>query len=215
MSQQQQSKNGSWIVRNTKREKDRECDSEEEAKDAKNDMISLGADPSHLEIIPPVETPENGDNTTATEPTSEPEDTEVDTVDPVETPTTIPDQKPQVEQDPVDWLPDHFTDKIQGVPTVNRKGYAVLASQYNVSVVAKPITLASDTDFQHAEFRAVATTEDGKEYSGFGSARVERDDDPNLLNELAETRALKRATAWATGIGITAIEELQGGMDGR
>lgn len=124
----------------------------------------------------------------------------------------VPDEK-NVEQDPVDWLPSHFIDQIQGVPTVNRKGYAVLCEQYGVSVTAEPVTLPSDTDFEYAEFRATATTEDGQEYSGFGSAHVERQDgdDAHLLAELAETRALKRAAAWATGVGVTAIEELKGG----
>jgi len=117
-----------------------------------------------------------------------------------------------VEDDPVDWMPSHFVDTIQGVPTVNRKGYAVIASQYGVAVTAEPITLASKTDFEYAEFRAVAQTEDGREYSGIGSAHVDRQDgdDKHLLNELAETRAMKRAVAWATGVGMTAVEEMKG-----
>lgn len=124
---------------------------------------------------------------------------------------TIPEQKPTVDEDPVDWLPGHFVDKISGSPVVNRKGYAVLASQYGVSVTAEPVVRASETGFEHAEFKAVATTKDGETYSGFGSAHVDRadGDDPYLLNELAETRAMKRACAWSTGIGMTAIEELQ------
>ncbi len=124
--------------------------------------------------------------------------------------TDIPDN-PDVTDDPVDWMPSHFVDDIQGVPTVNRKGYAVIAAQYGVSVVAEPVVRASETDFQHAEFKAIATTQDGQEYSGFGSAHVDRQDgdDKHLLNELAETRAMKRATAWATGVGMTAIEEMQ------
>jgi len=123
----------------------------------------------------------------------------------------LPENKPSVDQDPVDWLPSHFIDSIQGTPTVNRKGYAVIASKYNVSVEAEPVVRASETGFEHAEFRAVATTENGQTYSGFGSAHVDRQDgdDPYLLNELAETRSMKRAVAWATGVGMTAIEELQ------
>lgn len=122
---------------------------------------------------------------------------------------------PRVDQDPVDWLPEHFIDHIQGTPTVNRKGYAVIASKYNVSVTAEPVTLASETDFEYAEFEAIAVTEDGQEYSGFGSAHVNREngDSPYLLNELAETRSMKRAVSWATGIGMTAIEELQGDLN--
>jgi len=124
--------------------------------------------------------------------------------------TDVP-TNPDVTDDPVDWMPSHFIDEIQGVPTVNRKGYAVIAAQYGVSVVAEPVVRASETDFQHAEFKAIATTQDGQEYSGFGSAHVDRmdGDDKHLLNELAETRAMKRATAWATCVGMTAIEEMQ------
>jgi len=125
--------------------------------------------------------------------------------------TDLPDD-PDIKQDPVDWLPGHFVDEIQGVPTVNRKGYAVIASKYDVSVTA---TLASDTDFEYAEFTATAATSDGQEYSGFGSAHVARGDGGDreyILNELAETRAMKRAVAWATGVGLTAAAELQGDL---
>jgi hypothetical protein len=128
--------------------------------------------------------------------------------EPVE--SDLPEQTPDIDQDPVDWLPSHFIDDIQGVPTVNRKGYAVIAAKYNVSVKAEPVTLASATDFEYAEFKAVAITDDGQEYSGFGSAHIDRmdGDDPHLLNELAETRAMKRATAWSTGVGLTAATEM-------
>ena len=119
--------------------------------------------------------------------------------------------KPSITDDPLDFVPGHFVDNIQGTPTINRKGYAVLAVQQGVSVTSEPVTLASETDFEYAEFKAVATNAEGKEYSGFGSAHVDRQDgdDKHLLNELAETRAMKRATAWATGIGVTAIEEMK------
>jgi hypothetical protein len=130
--------------------------------------------------------------------------------DPTPAEADLPDD-PSVSEDPIDWLPSHFIDTIQGVPAVNRKGYAVIASKYGVSVEAEPVTLPSETDFEYAEFRATATTAEGETYSGFGSAHVARmdGDDPYLLGELAETRALKRATAWATGVGMTAVTELQ------
>lgn len=126
----------------------------------------------------------------------------------------LPDN-PNVNEDPLDWVPGHFVDTIQGKPAINRKGYAVLASNYDVSVTAEPVVLPHETDFEYAQFRAVATTADGQEYSGFGSAHVDRGDGDNtdnklLLAELAETRAMKRAAAWATGVGMTAVEELKG-----
>jgi len=76
------------------------------------------------------------------------------------------------------------------------------------------VTLPGETDFEYAEFKAVATTQDGQEYSGFGSAHVDRmdGDDPYLLAELAETRAMKRATAWATGVGMTAYSEMSNSL---
>jgi len=151
----------------------------------------------------------------SSEPPNETQEVDAEIVDhsPGQEDTDIPDN-PDVTQDPVDWMPSHFIDSIQGVPTVNRKGYAVIAAQYNVSVVAEPVVRASETDFEHAEFKAIATTEDGQEYSGFGSAHIERGDgdDEYLLNELAETRAMKRAVAWATGVGMTAMSEMQNSL---
>ena len=174
----------------------RTVESRAEAEDVKEDMEGLGMDVE----IKQAES-DGGAEVVETEPASEP-------VEPQE--TDVPDD-PSVSEDPVSWMPDHFVDTIQGVPTVNRKGYAVIASKYGVSVTAEPVTLPSEADFEYAEFKATATTEDGREYSGFGSAHVERQDgdDPHLLAELAETRAMKRATAWATGVGMTAVEELK------
>ena len=215
----------SWIVKDTSREdpNERECDSRAEAEETKDDMVALGASPDDIEIIPPQEDIEpeivdqakaadGGTEVVEEQPTPEQMENDPDIITSVED----LDEKPaSIDEDPIDWVPSHFVDDIQGVPTINRKGYCVLAERYGVSVKAEPVTLPSETDFEYAEFRAVAETEDGQEYTGFGSAHVDRQDgdDPHLLGELAETRALKRATAWATGIGMTAIEELQGGLE--
>jgi hypothetical protein len=124
-------------------------------------------------------------------------------------------QPSQLTSDPLDVISrnaDQFTDTIKGTVTINRQGYAVLAERFGISVTAEPVTLPSETGFEYAEFRATATTEDGATYTGFGSAHVDRQDgdDQYLLAELAETRAMKRATAWATGVGMSAVEELEG-----
>lgn len=205
-------------VVDTNRDVERECDSIAEAEETKADMVSLGADPSHIEIrdgenTPKSEQDSSQDNDVVETRPVEPDIEETEPA-PVQSESEgLPEEQPSVEEDPVDWLPGHFIDVIQGVPTVNRKGYAVIASQYGVEVQAEPITLAEETDFEYATFRAIATTEDGKEYSGIGSAHIDRGDDSEILNEMAETRAMKRSTAWATGIGMTAIEEIQSGGD--
>jgi hypothetical protein len=130
-------------------------------------------------------------------------ETDADTVD-------LP-ASPPVDEDPLTWMPDHFVDTIEDEPAINRKGYAVLAEHYGISVTTTPLTIPSESDWEYAEFRAVATTADGREYTGFGSAHVERGDDKVVLGEMAETRAEKRATASATGVGMLAVEEMKAG----
>jgi len=214
---------------NHRGEKTKTFDSRAAATENRDDMIGLGASPEDFEVVKGAiddyseyadgldtvgnqsasEAKSDGGTEVVETPDTDPRD-DADVVETQPTADDLPDD-PSVGEDPVDWLPSHFIDTIQGVPAVNRKGYAVIASKYGVSVEAEPVTLPSETDFEYAEFRAVATTEDGQTYSGFGSAHVERQDgdDKHLLAELAETRAMKRATAWATGVGMTAVSELQ------
>jgi hypothetical protein len=136
---------------------------------------------------------------------------EADNPEPVETPD-LPEKT--LSEDPLNWVPGHFVDEIEGVPTINRKGYAVIAEHYDISVTAEVVTSPAETDFEYAEFQATAETPDGATYSGWGSAHIDRGDDKEILAEMAETRAMKRATAWATGVGMTAMEELRGEVDG-
>jgi len=194
-----------FILENSRSGKTREFENRAAAEDQRQQMIGLGVDPADLEITQ-AENPrsDGGPDVDIVDHTpDEPETPDTDDLD------AVADK--DLGTDPISVMPNHFVDSIQGVPTINRKGYAVLAEHFGVSVVAEPVTLPSESDFEYAEFRAVATTEDGTEYSGFGSAHVKRmdGDDPHLLAELAETRAMKRATAWATGVGVTAMSEMQ------
>lgn len=54
-----------------------------------------------------------------------------------------------------------------------------------------------------------ATTADGRTCEAYGSAHVDRGDDHELLLELADTRARKRALSIATGVGAVAVAELR------
>jgi hypothetical protein len=177
-----------WTVRDIDRGIEREFDTRSKAESVIQDFA--GAD---LELIPPQE---NG------------HDSDVIDVDSSDDTEALGERS--VAEDPIQWMPSHFIDKIQGVPVINRKGYCVLAEHSNISVQAEPVTRPPETDFEYAEFQATAETPDGQEFSGYGSSHVDRGDDPTLLAELAETRAMKRATAWATGVGMTAIEEMSG-----
>lgn len=194
-----------------------EYNSRVEAEDQLNKLVELGMDSTNLSIH--TEDPRD----TSTETDGGTENVEViDDATPTENSKPTQADSDALEDiaekdlatDPLSVMPGHFVDTIQGVPTINRKGYAVLAEHFGVSVVAEAVTLPSETDFEYAEFRAIATTEDGTEYSGFGSAHIDRQDgdDPHLLAELAETRAMKRATAWATGVGVTAMSEMKNSL---
>jgi len=196
-----------FIVRDTDRANERPVESRAKAEEVAEELRGMGAS---VKIIPP----DADDNVDVVEHDEQPK--EANTVEPDNVDAEALDAvaEKDIATDPLSVMPKHFVDQIQGVPTINRKGYAVLAEHFNVSVAAEPITLPSETDFEYAEFRAVATTEDGQEYSGFGSAHINRQDgdDPHLLAELAETRAMKRATAWATGVGITAYTEMSNNL---
>jgi len=187
-----------YTVINHEQENTREFESRAEAEEAVETVIDLGADPSNVELK---EANTDGG--------------EADVINvPNETPEDVLPDNPAVDEDPLDYMPSHFVDTIQGTPAINRKGYAVLASHYNIGVKAEPVVRASETEWEYAEFKAVAVTDVGTEYSGFGSAHVDRmdGDDKYLLNELAETRACKRALALATGVGVVSAEEMRGSL---
>jgi hypothetical protein len=193
-------------------------DSKSEAEETKDDLVQLGADPRHLEIVPPGESVQSDSDTSKgdvegvgeADPVTPEEHQEAKAVESSTGTDPLPESKPDLDTDPIEWMPSHFVDEIQGVPTLNRKGYAVMAEQFGVSAKAEPIVRASESDFEYAEYRGVAVTADGVEYTDIGSAHVERmdGDDKYLLNELAATRAKKRAASWALGVGMTAKEEM-------
>jgi hypothetical protein len=190
-----------WTVIDHDNDNRIKVDSRSEAEERKTTAQEFGS--NDVEIVPPGET-DGGEPQSADVVEVDADAETIDTVDAVDL------ENRDVTKDPMQWMPSHFIDEIQGVPAINRKGYAVLAQHCNISVRAEPVTRPAETDFEYAEFQAVAETEDGTEYTGYGSAHVDRDDDPTLLAELAETRAMKRATAWATGVGMTAVEEMDG-----
>jgi hypothetical protein len=114
-----------------------------------------------------------------------------------------------VADDPLTWMPGHFVDDIDGTPAVNRKGFEVLSHFYSVSVAAELQVPPEETDHEYARVKATATTDDGRTCEAFGSAHVDRGDDPELLLEMADTRARKRCLSIATGAGAVAVEELR------
>jgi len=118
----------------------------------------------------------------------------------------LPDRS--VSDDPLTWIPGEFVDQIDGSQAINRKGFEVLAHFYDVSTTSDLQVKPEETDHEYCRVKATATI-DGRTVEAFGSAHVDRGDDPELLLEMADTRARKRALSIATGVGAVAVEELK------
>ncbi len=223
-----------WTVRDKARDdKEWEVESRSEAEEKKSTAVELGANPEQIEIVPPQEDiePEVVDQTeekaadggaTVEEPTPEEleNDPEIITgVDDLEQDESagydLPD-KPPVDEDPIAWMPQDFTDNIEGKTAINRKGYEVMARHYGIGTPDSDCKVGpEETDYTFCRVKATAETDDGTVYTAHGSAHVDRGDDPFLLLEMADTRARKRVLAQATGVGMVAVEELMNGVSGQ
>ena len=195
-----------FIVRDTDRGNERPVDSRAKAEEVKADLEELGAD---VEIIPP----DTGETQTASADggpdvvETTPDELPTENIKPDTGGYDLPDDGPSVDEDPLVWMPDEFTDTIDGTVSINRKGMEVLAHHYDIQCSTELVdSLTTDAI---VVMKAVATDADGDEYSAFGSASKQRGDDAGLLIEMADTRAYKRAISRATGVGMVAVEELQ------
>lgn len=112
---------------------------------------------------------------------------------------------------------DRFIMTLGGDEYIKREGYARLAYVQGLEIDTELVTWASDTDFTAAEARAVVRDpETDRTWSGHATAHLEDEDLSGAagnLNELAETRAITRALAWATGEGMSAAEHPDGAED--
>ena len=206
------------------RDNDREFETRKQAEEKKNDMVSLGASPEDLEIVANgVADDIDADIVSHSEEAdkSESEDTQppnvIDTQEAVaqaeETTEALDELGESLETDPLSILPGHMVDNIQGQPAINKRGYAMIAERYGVSVKSYIECLPWENEEGRCVARAVATTDDGKEYQDYATASKEDGDMPEQLVELASTRALKRVTGWATGLGIVSYQELSNQLE--
>jgi len=193
-------------------------DSEEAAEEALEEF----GDVKNLEVIPPddskaIEDSTDDSSAEVMEDAQENETTETRTAEPVESYSEeLPDDGPSVDEDPLVWMPDEFTDEIKGTTAINRKGFEVLAHHYDIECDPEEVVLPTETNFEYAVVKATAVDADGKTYGAFGEADINEED--MVRSELlryADTRAYKRAISRATGVGMIAVEELQAGeIDG-
>lgn len=113
-------------------------------------------------------------------------------------------------------LDERFIVNLQGKNFVTYEGLLDLAHQMKLkSIKTEIIQLPTTENNQRCIMKAIAITEEGKEFEGYGDA-----DTANVnsmiakhLIRMAETRAKARALRDLTNVGMTALEEL-GGEDG-
>lgn len=118
-----------------------------------------------------------------------------------------------IDTDPLTVLPGFMTDTIQGAEAVNKRGYAMIAHQYDIEVSVDMLQSPWDNEEGRVVCKAVATTDGGKDYAAYGTACEGDGDDASNLIELADTRAQKRAVQWASGFGIVSYQELTGQLE--
>lgn len=176
----------------------RHADSRSEAEAIKADMEDLGLE---CQVQPP-----GAAGDTQQVELIETDEQHVDELDDADL-AELPERS--VGEDPLNWVPSDFIDNIDGTPAINRKGFEVLSHFYDISVYSDIQVGPEETDHEFCRVKARAVTPDGRECEAFGSAHTDRDDDLELLLELADTRARKRALSIATGVGAVAVEELK------
>lgn len=223
---------GEWEVVDHDRDNHQPADSRSDAEDMKETAEGFGSD--NVEILPPVDDDESaetdggtyaecgicGDDVDIAEARAGPQGVPIHgdcyTNDDTADDTPVVDDVSEYElddrsvgEDPLEWVPGEFVDEIDGSTAINRKGYEVLSHFYDISVGSSVQVAPENTDHEYCRVKATATMPDGRTCEAQGSAHVDRDDDPWLLLEMADTRARKRALAIATGVGAVAVEELK------
>lgn len=104
-----------------------------------------------------------------------------------------------------------FIVNLQGKEFVTYEGLLDLAHQLKLSSIeTELIQIPSSGNGNQCIVKAVAKTEDGKEFHGYGDAspsNVNKNIAPHIIR-MAETRAKARALRDLTNVGMTAVEEL-------
>lgn len=197
-----------WVLRDRDSGNTRTFDSRSKAEDTKEDLEGIGMD---VELVPPGS--EDADpEPEVVEDESEPVDPEPGpTPDTAEQAAGLPERS--IAEDPMTWVPGEFVDEIDGSQAINRKGFEVLAHFYGIDVYADLEVPPEETDHTYCRVKAKAVTAEGRECEAYGSAHVDRGDDAELLLEMADTRARKRALSIATGVGAVAVAELKNEVD--
>lgn len=217
-----------YVLKNHRKETEKEFESEDDAIDEKNNMISLGMDSQDLEIIENGETPpeeETKDESQSTQSESETDAKEPEIVKGVAGDSSeVKDLPGEVSTESVTIeTEEQFVTDIKGVPDtfvvqmgdsvhIKKTGYYYLAAQMGLEVQTEPLNPTWEGDSDTASWRGIVRDGD-KEWSNVGTAHLDHEDMQGAganLDELAATRSACRALSMATGTGVASMEEMIG-----
>jgi len=182
----------------------RTVSSRAEAEDVKSDMEGLGMT-CKIESIDEPET--DGGEVKDPQPVTE-EPVVQEAVEEQGDEYDLPDEGPSVDEDPLVWMPDEFTDVVDGTTAINRKGFEVIAHHYGIECETEMITSPIESDYEVVIHKATAVDSDGNTHVAYGEAHSS-DVPQDVMVRMSDTRAHKRAISRASGVGMVAVEELQ------
>jgi len=189
---------GDWLIRDTDRGNEREADSRSDAEETKNDLVSLGANPKDIEIVPPGET-DGGE--------VEPVDAEVIDHSP-EGDNAMPDE---LAKSPIDFLTNvnaDFVNTIKGTPAISKQGFR-FQREFEITTQSEVVQWIDDPLGCVVWARAELPSGYAAEAHGEGW-QFEEDMSDKEFVRYADTRAKNRALSDLTSAGALAVEELQG-----
>lgn len=115
--------------------------------------------------------------------------------------------------DPLDELPGWMkteVDRQGGDVDLNKRGCQVVARTLGLDFDVDFLKRSHETDFQFAVCVVTVTDVDGVDHQATATAKASEDNvSEDGIDEMAETRAKKRAVKWATGGGLEAILKTQ------
>jgi hypothetical protein len=179
----------------------RTVESRAEAEDVKEDMEGLGME---VTIEAPDSKADGGKAETHTvEHIESPDNAQREATD-----YDLPDEGPRVDEDPLVWMPDEFTDTVDGTTAINRKGFEMIAHHYGIECETEMIVSPIESEYEVVIHKATAVDADGNTHVAYGEAHSS-DVPQDVMVRMSDTRAHKRAISRASGVGMVAVEELQ------
>jgi len=198
----------SYVLKDDNRGNEKEFDDEDEAKEKRNDLISLGAKPEDLEIVE-VESDGGGKAETQAMPVDDDmslADTPGDDVKETE----VVNSPEQLAEDPIGWLEginNDFVNTIKGTPAISKQGFRFIQSQFGITTESEVVEVLDDPT--GVLVWAKAELPDGQSAEAHGEGYLtERDVDDNEFCRYADTRAKNRAISDLTSAGALAVSEL-------